>query len=428
MTSKPEPRPRSIRHQVGILLMLLAPLLGVTGCSSVTKWNMMPAPTVHQYLGERVFDRMATDERSPDMKIFYATNRPGTGPADDRVYENGSIDRLNLGTATVHFGDQSMTWQGLLTLSTLRKGKIETPLHLDNATQSATVPGSGSAGFSQAVNRTLATKDHKQLTIYVHGAQSSFFKSCVQGAQFYHFMTREGVLLSFSWPSTGSFLAYKKDVEFADQSVERFADLIEFLAANTDAEKINILAYSAGAQVAAPGLALLRERHASLSDAALRRKLRIGVAYFAAPDVSLAKFTNTYLPAFYKLVDNTTVTFHRKDSVLKWAIMANKESRLGRPDGGELTEEEIAFLEKAAARERLDAIDMQYEPVKRPLDFKAHGHWYTNEWVSSDVIIQFLYHPRPDERGLKRKPDSEAWYIPVDYPDRLQELIEKAKA
>jgi len=89
--------------------------------------------------------------------------------------------------------------------------------------------------------------------------------------------------------------------------------------------------------------------------------------------------------------------------------------------------EEIAFLEKAAKKGLLDAIDMQYSPVKRPLDFQAHGHWYTNEWVSSDVIIQFLFHSRPDERGLKRKPDSEAWYFPIDYPDTLKKLIAKSK-
>jgi len=370
---------------------------------------------------------MATTEQSPNMDIFYATNRPGTGPDNDRNYENGAVDHLNLGKSVVHFGDQRMTWQGLLNISTVRRNKNEVPLKLDHATQLATMPGSGSADFSKAINQTLAKRKDKQLTVYVHGAQSSFFKSCVQGAQFYHFMRRDGVLVSFSWPSTGSFLSYSKDVDFAAQSVEKFADLIEFLAANTKAEKINILAYSAGAQVVAPGLALLRERHRSESDAALKRKLRIGVAYFAAPDVSLTKFINTYLPAFYEIVDNTTITHHRKDGVLSWAQSANKELRLGRPNGAKFTEEEIAFLEKAARRELLDVIDMQYSPVKRPLDFKAHGHWYTNEWVSSDVIIQFLNHLRPDKRGLKQKPDSEAWYFPSDYPEHLKELIEEAK-
>lgn len=209
--------------------------------------------------------------------------------------------------------------------------------------------------------------------------------------------------------------------------MDQFADLIEFLAAHTDAEKINILAYSAGAQVVAPGLTLLRKRYANKSEAELRKKFRIGIAYFAAADVSLVKFTNEYLPTFHKLVDNTTVTFHRKDGVLAWATSANKESRLGRPDQGELSEAEVAFLEKSARLGLLDLIDLQYSPQKRPLNFRSHGHWYANEWVSSDVMLQFLFHDSPADRGLKRMPDSICWYFPLDYPENFKKILREAE-
>ena len=321
-----------------------------------------------------------------------------------------------------------MTWKDLLTLSVKRNRGGKIPLLLENTTEMGDLPGNGSADLAHQINATFKKRDDKQLTVYVHGAQSSFFKACVQAAQFYHFMRREGVMLTFSWPSTGRFLGYKKDVQFAAESVDRFADLIEFLAKNTDAEKINIIAYSAGAQVVAPGLAELRARHKGLSTNALKRKLRIGTAYFAAPDISLAPFANTYLPEFYQIVDNTTVTFHRKDGILGFATTANKESRLGRPDLGELTDEEIEFLEKAARANQLDAIDMQYSPTKRPLNFRAHGHWYTNEWVSSDVILQLLFHARPEDRGLKRKPEKQSYYFPADYPETLKELIKAARS
>jgi esterase/lipase superfamily enzyme len=420
-------RPAAFPLQPFILLLAPLALFLLTGCGSTTSWNMMPTPTVHQYLGEDVFAEMADEEKSSSMEIFYATDRPGSGPADDREYDNGSVDQLSLGKAVVHFGDRHMTWNDLLTLSIHKERSVEIPLGLENATELATIPGHDADAFSRAINRTLAKRQNKLLTLYVHGAKSSFFKSCVQGAQFHHFMRHEGVLVSYAWPSTGRFLGYDKDVEFAAQSVARFAALVEFLAANTDAEKINILCYSAGAQVVAPALASLRERFASLSTDAVRRKLRIEVAYFAAPDVSLTKFTNTYLPTFHEIVGNTTVTFHKKDGVLSWATSAHNESRLGRPDAGELTEAEIGFLEDAARRELLDAIDMQYSPEKRPFNFKAHGNWYSNEWVSSDVILQFVVGGRPDARGLKRKPDSEAWYFPPDYADTLKGLVAESK-
>jgi len=387
----------------------------------------MPTPTVHQYLGAEAFSGVADEEKSPNLSIFYATNRPGSGPLNDRSYDNGIVDKMQVGQAVVRFGDRLMTWRTLLDLSVFQERPEEIPLKLDVTTEMATLAGNNKDSFAAAINKTLRTSTNKDLTLYVHGAKSSFFKACVQGAQFHHFMGREGVLLSYSWPSTGSFFGYKKDVDFAAESVDKFADLIEFLAANTQAEKINILAYSAGAQVVAPGLARLRERHTSLSDTALRSKLRIGVAYFAAPDVSFIRFCNTYLPKFYKIVDNTTVTFNKKDSVLALAAISNKESRLGRPDGGELTEEEMVFLEKAAREERLDAIDMKYSPEKRRANFNDHGYWYTNEWVSSDIILQLITEERPEKRGLKRVPNSQLWYFPVDYGETLKGLVEEAK-
>lgn len=408
-----------------IRLLIPSVLLFLVACSSNARWSMMPTPTVHQYLGGEVFDSMSDEKKITAIEIFYATNRPASGSIDDRTYNNGLAEKLHLGKVSVRLGDRLMSWENLRDLSILSDRKVKIPLYLDNVTEIAEIHEHKAIELARAINQTLSKREDKQLTIYVHGAKSSFFKSCVQGAQFHHFSRREGVLLSFAWPSTGSFLGYKKDVEYAAQSVESFADLIEFLAANTDAEKINILAYSAGAQIIAPSLALLRERYPDEPEDVLRQKFRIGVAYFAAPDVSLKKFVNTYLPAFHKIVDNTTVTYHREDGVLAWAAVANKEIRLGRPDDGELDEQEIAFLEQASQQGLLDAIDMQYSPAKRLLNFRSHGHWYSNEWVSSDVLLQFLYHARPDERGLQRQPDSLSWYFPPDYPDGLRMMLKK---
>jgi len=193
----------------------------------------MPTPTVHQYLGESAFNTTTSDEQSPETMVFYATNRPGSGPPDERTYRNGAVDELQLGRAIVHFGDRRMTWRDLVEFSTNRERKDKIPLHLDNTTEIATLPGKGTADFSRQINRALAKQ------------------------------------------------------------------------------------------------------------------------------------------------------------------------------------------------RRLDGIDMQYSPEKRPFDFMAHGHWYANEWVSSDVIIQFFTHERPDRRGLKKKPGSEAWYFPADYPETLKRVVKE---
>jgi esterase/lipase superfamily enzyme len=420
--------PQRLFHRCLALLSLSVGGLSLTSCS-VTSVNLMPTPLVHQYLGEDAYENLAAEKRTQDINIFYATNRPGVGEGADRQYTNGIVDQMHLGRVTVGFGSPGMQWRDVLDISTIGARKTQVPLTLGETREMDRLPDSDGKTFASAINEDLRRTEFPDITIYVHGAKSSFFRSSVQGAQFHHFMARETAFIAYSWPSTGKFTQYKKDVVFAAQSASRLADLIEYLAANTQAERINILAYSAGGQVAAPGLAQLRKRYPDESAATLRKRFRIGEVFFAAADVGLRKFAVEYLPTFADIVGNVTVTFHKKDFVLGFAQDSHKgESRLGRPDGGELTEAEIRELETLAQETKLDAIDMEYSTGERPVNFAAHGHWYLNEWVSSDAILQFLYGESPLARGLEKEPGTELWYFPPDYPDRLQEIIRKARA
>ncbi|MGI9244211.1 MAG: alpha/beta hydrolase [Verrucomicrobiales bacterium] len=387
----------------------------------------MPTPLLHQFLGDVAFEGLAPERRTQDIRIFYATNRPAEGESSDRSYTNGIVEQLHLGEAIVGFGQPGMQWRDVLDLSTVRSRKAPVPLTVDETREVDSLPDTDGKSFARAIDEDLRRTSFPEITIYVHGAKSSFFRSSVQGAQFHHFMARATALIAYSWPSTGSFLKYQKDVGFAAQSAPALADLVEYLAANTRAEKINILAYSAGGQVVAPGLAQLRNRYPDESASSLRERFRIGEVFFAAADVGLRRFATEYLPTFADIVGNVTVTYHKKDFVLGFAQDSHKgESRLGRPDGGELSEAEIQFLENLARETKLDAIDMEYSTGERPLNFAAHSHWYMNEWVSSDAILQFLYSESPVARGLEKKPGTESWYFPPDYPDRLREIIREA--
>ena len=410
-------------------------LIGIAGIAllsaSCTRntLKLMPTPLVHQYLGESAYKSLPDAERHPEMEIFFATNRPGSGPADDRSYGNGIVDSLQLGTATVHIGKDDTLWRDLVLVSTLRERAGKVPLGLKEVRELDAIPASDGSVFASRINAVIAERRRPEITLYVHGASSSFFRSVTQGAQFHHFMARQTALLSYSWPSTGKFISYQKDVEFAQQSAGNLADLIEFLADETDARKINLMVYSAGGQVAAPALAELRHRYPEVSEAALKKRFRLGEIYFAAADVSLDEFVDGYLPSFNGIVDRTTITFHSKDPVLKLAQNSNDGVvRLGRPIRSKISPQQIRSLEALAKAGKLDAINMEYTTGERPVKFSSHGVWYLNEWVSSDAILQFLLHADPVARGLERKPGTEAWYFPTDYPQFLKRLADEAKA
>jgi esterase/lipase superfamily enzyme len=74
------------------------------------------------------------------------------------------------------------------------------------------------------------------------------------------------------------------------RTVPVFAKFLELLAQHTNARYIDVLAYSAGAQVLSPALAALRAKHASDEEGALRKRFRLGEIYYAAPDFDFRTF------------------------------------------------------------------------------------------------------------------------------------------
>jgi esterase/lipase superfamily enzyme len=135
------------------------------------------------------------------------------------------------------------------------------------------------------VNKALRSSASRDLLVYVHGSNNTLPRGAAQAAQLRHITGRRKVVLAFLWPSAGSILKYFTDVGNAAASVDPFVRLIELLAANTDAQGIDVLAYSAGAQIVSPGLARLGTPRPGETPEQLRRRLRLAQIYFAAPDI-----------------------------------------------------------------------------------------------------------------------------------------------
>ena len=368
-----------------VLWLVPVASLVLTGCWGTRELDLMPAPLVHQQHGASACGGIA--ETSCCADIHFATNRPAVRGDRHPFYRNGSERRLHLGVAKVRLGDKSMRLEELVELSTRAERPKEIPLRIEQTIEIEMGDRTQDSALTASINRSLQRCSRKDLTIFVPGAQSSFYKSCAHATQLQHFMLGQGAIVTFSWPSTGRFVGYPRDTRYARESVGHLADLIEQLAASTDAKTINIFSYSAGAQVTAPALAELRVRHPGESADELRRRFRIGNVYLASPDVSAEAFYTQYLPAFRDLVGRTTFTYHRQDPFLKASHRYLGEARLGRPSGGFGKAKELAWLKQGAAHPSVDAIDLEFACVERPVEFCAHGAWYSNPWVSSDLVV-----------------------------------------
>ncbi len=432
--------PRAAHHYFTVLSMFVATLI-LAGCQPAV--YLMPTPVVLHSEGINAYADKQADKGTNIVSIFYATNRLPIGLKNDRHYIIGLTDTLRLGQANIQIGEKSKPWDFLKAFSTTKErdqelklileqstelGKLEADQNEDSATEETQV-------FIDAINRALKENNSKDITIYVHGATANFYTAAAQAAQIRHFTGYNHIVLVFSWPTAENFLYYGTDVENAIKSAPIFTRLLQFLALNTDVEKINVLAYSAGGQVASYGLSLLGENAPELSLETAKKTFKLGEIYFAAPDVDLKTYVE-YLPAYLKLVNNVTIAMNPDDFVLKIASIHQGTPRVGRPnpDVAVLNDQQIQWVTKASTDGTLNVIRILPE-ILSDYDSGAHDFWFSHPWVSTDVLIQMLFHATPTERGLMPEytPDLfKWWYYPQEYPDQivdiLKELARKARS
>ncbi|MBM4199909.1 MAG: alpha/beta hydrolase [Gammaproteobacteria bacterium] len=392
----------------------------------------MPVPAVFASGAHSPFPAHPAVEKSTRVQVFYATNRLPVGPRGARVHTILPGQTLYAGTARVRIGSQETTWETLYEQSTTGRGprpgiKLESLDELASFREGEPADSldADARRFFDAVNQALAGSRNKDLTIYVHGSNSTVELATAQAAQFRHFSGRSEVVLVFVWPSAGSGLRYFTDVRNARQSVPVFNRLCELLGRHTRAEHLNLLAYSAGAQIVSPGLAAAGRQRRSGTDVLAR----LGEVYLAAPDIAFPSFV-AQLPLYIDRARRVTVSANLNDAALGLSRWLHGVSRLGNPDPAELSEPASRWLIDAATHLKFDLIAVKPEVIPG-LRRRSHAFWYEHPWVSSDVVMKFLFHIPPEARGLVRNRTAAGfpyWTFPPDYDGRVVDLKRRLRS
>lgn len=405
----------------------------ITGCQP--KVYLMPPP-VSLVENSSFFD--LTEDNKDDNLLYtlYATNRlPFDRPSGSIGYTIFPSDTLRLGLVVHSVGEEGTTWEKLQRLSLSYERDKKLLLHQVYARERTEYDleddvmqlSSGGEGFFDAINKALDRAYDKDLLVYVHGANSNFYRATAQGAQLYHYTGHNSVVLTFSWPSAENLFKYKTDVLHARKTVPAFANLIAILAEHTKAQNINIVAYSAGTQVVVPGLAYLRKQYADMSAEKLKDKLRLGEIYFASPDMDFDAFCDQYLE-FKDIVYRTTINLNQNDSVLRLAAYQNGVSRLGRPNRNDITDEEEQMLIEALQTPYFDVLNVGASKALKIGG--SHSSWYSHPWVSNDLLLLLYFHGTPEERGLiphMNENGAQDYYFPDDYEERIRNIIEERR-
>jgi esterase/lipase superfamily enzyme len=380
----------------------------------------MPTPTLFTSGDPGLFNAGAQADRDTTIEVLYATNRLPVGAGDARHYTRIRSDQLRLGVATLRVGDGSKSWESLQAMSTSVVEGERPRITLQSVREMAVLkdgmqaPGPDAQAFVDHLDGLLQRGGNRDLLIYVHGANTDFDRAAAQAAQFQHFLGRDAVVMVFSWPSAGTLLRYGRDVATARRSESAFARALELLSTHTRAAHVNVLAYSAGAMIASPGLAR------AAADSADSGRLRLGEIYYAAPDIDFPVFVDN-LPRYEDHVRRVTVAINMGDRALSFAQRLHRVSRAGRPNLADIGPDETSWLVAATGREELDVIAVKPD-VLPGLPASSHSFWYDHPWVSSDVLLKLRFHVPPPARGLEPNSTANAlafWTFPADYAERL---------
>jgi esterase/lipase superfamily enzyme len=433
------------------LLILPIALFSLAGCQHAV--YLMPAPVGIKAGKHDPFAHTPEERKSSNILIGYATNRTPIGAKESRFYGRDFDADIRLGVAEVQIGDGNQGWDEIYKISLNgARLKTDTLLTLSNTNELGVLQQDASLDqltpdlkeIFDRFNKAIAASPTKDITIYAHGANNSFYRTASQAAQYRHFTGRQAIVVLFSWPSAESILRYGTDVRHINKTVPTFVRFIKLLAKHTNARKINILAYSAGASLTTKSLAMLGQDTSVTDRSSYRDSLRLGTIYFAAPDTDFDAFVDEYR-SYQDIVDSVTVTVNQYDTVLgiareehyaknRSAIDTAQDprsgkSRLGKPDLADISAEEADWLHKQTRDANFYVIYV--DPKVIPGMTKgSHDYWYQNAWASTDALIDLNFRVAPAERGLEEfvtDKNARLWFFPADYEERIEQAIAKLR-
>jgi len=416
-------------------------LIVFAACSSTPK--TYPTPITYQEDGVDPYATTPATDRKADVQVFYATDRAPVEDEDPGDRYGGRGIALRLGSGTVHVGTDE-TWAEVheklraserlpVRVTDVHEyGRLWTTIPTNDPDyDAATASRSGGDAvrkpareFADAINKRIARTKTRDVIVYVPGYKIDFANPLRMTAQFHHFCGRDPVFIAYSWPASGSSLTYVSDAVNAGLSVRNLREFLLFMARETKARRIHILAYSAGAPIVNDALLQLRLMHDELGPTELRAKLRIGQVIFVAPDDDVAYFRNLSLDRVGDAIEFFTLYASQSDSAMSLGrLFYFTHARLGSP-GKAIGERDLQRL-----RENKDSalIDAENAKDKAGEGSLGHAYWYENPWVSADIVLALKYGLDPAARGLVKVHEDAIWGFPDDYPDKARAAIQPAR-
>ncbi|WP_455206594.1 alpha/beta hydrolase [Kaarinaea lacus] len=405
--------------------------------------NLMPAPDVYNDSVFTPFTDEIDQEAAPYRGVLYATDRAPANPSpkkdsDDRFYTSERGHLLRLGVAKIELGKDDFSWEEARKISLAKNRPDEYPLKVTNINELGIFHGSyhrfvdkaqqalksdkPAQQFADLINKKLAISHKKDIFIYVPGYKVVFENPVLVATELWHYLGYEGAFIAYSWPATPKRTAYFSDSETTLTSAYQFRLFLEYLAQNTSAERINVVAYSQGTRLITETMHDLALMHHNKTREEMQRLLRIGNVVLIGSDIDREVMATYIVDGLLKVPEHLTVYASAKDKALDASKFFFGRSRVGQMFApGEMPATTAKFLLQSPQISVVNVTDAEGADTEN-----GHRYFRKSPWASSDILMTLRYDLLPADRGLVRSEENPIWTFPPDYIPRLRSAIVKA--
>jgi esterase/lipase superfamily enzyme len=431
------------------ILFLKCLVLGVVSigtlisCASKGPYQieLMPPPDVYDTQRINPYaDEETMKERVPWSGILYATDRAPATEEDknDLIYANRRGYLVRLGRADIGFKDQAIDWEEARRISLLKNRTEKYPLNVKSVEEygvldrsyhpfmrpedKADDPHAAAKRYAEEINVKLAVSDVKDIFIYVHGYKVIFDNPILVAAELWHFLGYEGVFISYAWPSTPSVWAYFADAQTAKVSSHQLRVFLQYLAEETNVERIHILGYSAGTQLVVDTIYQIALLNKHKTPEQIHKDTKIGRVILIGSDVDTGLFATYLLDGFLDVITHTSVYVSGKDK----ALGMSKSLMGGRKRLGQDWQTEVSpQVHKVLSQVEDEITFINVTDTEGAEENNGHAYFRKSPWASSDILMSLLHDLTPEERGLVKVNDALAWTFPDDYIARLRARLKQ---
>ena len=331
------------------------------------------------------------------VEIFYATDRARTGRSYPAEFYGAGRGPLETGIAVVTVPDEHTPGQ----LEAPSVWKLEFAANPVRHVMLRSVEPVPQEAFFSRMRELIGKQERREAFIFIHGYNVTFEAAARRAAQLAHDMNYSGLPILYSWPSQGSTVGYISDTAVVQLSARRLSRFLDQVVAQSEAEKIHIVAHSMGNRALTEALELMALRHRGESEAP-----PFGQIVFAAPDVDMGLFAEI-LPTISPLASRMTLYASEND----WALASSQQLHGNAPRAGQGGNDILSAM-------GIDSVDMS----ELGEDMLAHGYFADDRSALVDLVSLIWRNVDPEYRcGLQAEPapsGRKTWrYVPGQCPD-----------